>query len=293
MNTPITISHEQQIRAEITRAGITHLGVHRFTSSYLPRVIHPDEHIEAAIFGRHKESANLFGLVEGMLIATDERVIFINHHPAYTTMDEVSFDVISGISLSNVGLYASVTLFTKIANYTLSYVKPNSAIKFTTYIEERRIDQPRTKLSEQSPFRASTELTDDTQAFLATHELGVLSSIDRHNNVTGAAIYYAFLDGYPYFITKTSTRKAAGIVNNQHVALTVVDEANLQTVQIQGILEAEPDDRIKSMVSKALIKSRHYNRGNYLPPVIKLNGDTFVVFRIKPSMFSFSDYSKK
>lgn len=291
MNNVYTIDKDQaeRIKQELRAVGVSKFALHKFTTHYLPRVIHPGEHIEAAVFGRHKETEGLFGAIEGALVATDRRVIFINHQPGYTTMDELGYDKVSGVNLSRAGLYSSLTLFTKIANYTLSFASPKCAKKLAEYIESR-------VASSGKPHAPTTEyevpISDEVQAFLRTHELGVLSSLERTGSVSGAAIYYTLYDNRPYFMTKTGTRKASNIVGNRHVALTVVDESKLQTVQMQGIVEAETDGLIKAEILNRLIRSRQYEKKDSLPPIMKLDGE-FVIFRIRPTKFSYADYSKR
>lgn len=279
----------QRINQELRRAGVSKLTLHKFTTHYLPQVVRPDEHVQAAVYGRHKESEGLFGFIEGALIATDKRVIFINHQPGYTTMDDIGYDKVSGINLSRAGFYASITLFTSIANYTLSFTSPKSAKKFTSYIEGRITSKGKI-IAPTNDYEISA--SGEILAFLQTHELGILSSIDRTGSVSGAAIYYTIYSNRPYFMTKTGTHKASNILGNQHIALTVVDEQKLQTVQLQGVVEVETDKLIKIEVSDRLIRARHYEKGDKLPPVMDLRGD-FVIFRIRPTNFSFADYSKR
>ena len=294
MNTSLSKSqtHIERIRSELKDAGISRFGLYRFTSHYIPNVIHQDEHIKAAVFGRKKESEGFFGIVEGILLATDKRVLYIDHRPGYTTMDEISYEVVSGVNVTQAGPYATLTLFTKITNYRLSYAKPECATQFASYIERRRLDseQVQTKTTDESE---SEEMDERTRLFLQNHEIGVLSSIDRTGIVSGAAVYYTVHNDLPYFMTKIGTQKAYNILGNQHVALTVFDEKKLQTVQLQGIVEAESDKKLKRMVSDDIVTSRHYDSGSHLPPLMWLAGDDFIIFRITPTRISFSDYNTR
>ncbi len=133
--------HAERIKAELMKAGFSRMNLRRFTSSHLPKVIHRDEHIMAAVSGRRKESEGFFGFVEGMLVATDKRVIYIDHRPGYTSMDEISYDVISGVNLSKTLISSSVTLFSKVNNYVVSYVKPVCAEKFANYVEQHALEK--------------------------------------------------------------------------------------------------------------------------------------------------------
>src|SRR5688572_4936138 len=87
--------HKLRINRELREAGATSYGVLKFVGQYLPKVLHPDEHIEAVIYGRYHDGTGLWSLSEGWLVATDRRVIFIDHKPGYTNMDEMGFDAVT------------------------------------------------------------------------------------------------------------------------------------------------------------------------------------------------------
>lgn len=135
----VTTQYER-IKQELKQAGMSGLALRRFSSRYLPSVIHEDEHIKAAVAGRRKESEGLFGYAEGMLIATDQRVIYLDHRPGFTTMDEITYDVVAGVNLTVAGPSASLTLFTRVTNYVVSHANVTCATVFAEYIEKRRVD---------------------------------------------------------------------------------------------------------------------------------------------------------
>lgn len=283
--------HIERVKSELKMAGLSSLALRKPTTQYLHHVIHPDEHIMAAVMGRHKESEGIFGLVEAMLVATDKRVLYIDHQPGYTSMDEITYEVVSGVNVSTTAIYASLTLYTKVANYELSFAKPFCVRRFADYIEERRIDNEKSQQSEKTQYE--TVIDRDALAFLDTHETGVISSIERTGAVSGAVVYYKMYNELPYFITKVGTRKASNILGNRHVALTVFDESKLQTVQLQGIVEPESDERIKRKVLDLILRPRTYEDGSHLPPVMRMSGDQFVTFRITPTQFSYIDFKKR
>ncbi len=283
--------HVERVKSELKEAGISGLSLHKSTSQYLHRVIHPDEHIMAAVMGRHKESEGIFGLVEAMLVATDKRVLYIDHQPGYTSMDEITYEVVSGVNVSTTAIYASLTLYTKVANYELSFAKPFCVRRFADYIEGRRIDNEKSQSSEKT--QHETVIDQDALAFLNEHETGVISSIERTGTVSGAVIYYTMHNERPYFMTKVGTRKASNILGNRNIALTVFDENKLQTVQLQGIVEPESDEKIKRKVLDSIIRPRTYEDGSHLPPVMRKSGDQFVTFRITPTQFSYTDFKKR
>tara|TARA_B100001245_G_scaffold123230_1_gene90690 strand:- start:454 stop:1338 length:885 start_codon:yes stop_codon:yes gene_type:complete len=289
------LGHAERVRDELKAAGLTRWNLRRFTSSYLPQVIHPDEQIMAAISGRHKEVEGAFGLIEGMLVATDRRVIYLDHRPGYTTMDEISYDVISGVNLSRTLFSASVTLYSKVDTYTLSYSRMPPAQKFVDYIEAHTLtahspDPHETKLN--GSFSLKAPLSKRAYNFLADHQSGVLSSLDASGHAMGATVYYMLRDATIYFVTKSSSRKAAGILRDSHVALTVTDEAALKTLQLQGMVSAVTDRSVIDEVIGTIIVPRDYEEGRKLPPIMRTEGDRFIVFQIEPTTGELRDYNR-
>lgn len=284
-----TTMHTERVRSELKKSGISSLALLRFTGRYLPKVIHENEHIEAAVFGRHKESEGLFGFAEGILVATNMRIIYLDHRPGYTTIDEVAYDVVSGVNVSTIGLHSSLTLFTKVANYTVSFAKLVCVRRFADYIEKRRFDftSPPKAVPPAAP---KTQSDDKAFEFLRAHDTAVLSTIERTGNVTGAVVFYTFSYGYMYILTKDGTRKARNMMAHSQVALTVYDAEHLQTAQVQGIAEVELDPAVKQSIYEHIAKP--YSRaGQKVPPVTKIQNGSFIVFRIAPEQFSFSDFS--
>lgn len=289
---PEDVRHENRIKEELREADITPLGKYRFSGTYLPQIIHPDEHIEAAVFGRHKESEGFFGVVEGMLVATDRRVIFVDHRPGYTTMDEFTYDVVSGVNVSRTLLNSSVTLYTKVSNYHLSFVSSKSARRFADFIESRieAIARPaEMKTPASRPYE--TILSGEALAFLENYEVGVLSTFERTGSLSSAVIYYTIRNGYPYFMTKEVTRKAGNLADNQHVAFTVYDEHSLETVQLTGIAELVTDKKTRIGVVTDILHFRTYDDGSHVAPVVRMGADkNTLVYRIVVTDFNYTNF---
>lgn len=139
-----TKEHAQRVDQELRQAGMSAINRMRFASRYLPHIIHQEEHIEAAINGRFRETSGLFSLEEGMLVATNFRLVFLDHKPGYTNMQEVGYDVITGVNFVTTGPFTAVTIQTKVGNFKLSYANPACVERFVHCIEDRRIERPRT-----------------------------------------------------------------------------------------------------------------------------------------------------
>lgn len=135
-----TRSHIVRVKEELQQAGVGRYGRLKFTALYLPNVIHEQEHIQAVVYGRYGEG--MLMTTEAMLVATDRRVIFLDHKPGYTNVDELSYDVISGVRMSNAAFFTSVTLHTKIGEFAIKFAKRRCAERFVEYIETRRVEAP-------------------------------------------------------------------------------------------------------------------------------------------------------
>lgn len=134
----MSLSHKQRVHNELKQAGVTKYGMTKFSVRYAHNIIHANEHIMGAVYGRYKELGGP-SFNEGMLIATDKRVLFLDHKPGYTKSDELTYDVISGISITT-AIFSAVTLRTRLGDYTLRFANQKCAEIFSNYVEKRRIE---------------------------------------------------------------------------------------------------------------------------------------------------------
>lgn len=281
-----------RIRQELKQVGVTTFGRAKFASHYLPHILHEDEHIKGAVYGRYNEGTSMLGLVEGMLIATDRRVIFLDRKPGFEAMDEFTYDIVSGIQKSYAWPFASITLYTRIANYTLRYANQKCIDIFMHYIEQRRLESINGTSQNAAPPVLPIHIDDQTIRFLRRHQTGVLSTVDRSGKVYGAAVHYQFTDEKAlYVLTKTETQKARNIFATQQAALTLYDQAVMQTVQIQGTAWLEQDQATRDNLFTLLSGPRVYGEQQKLPPVTQLIHGAYVVLKIIPSAIHLSDFS--
>lgn len=94
---------------------------------------HQGEHIMGVVRGHHQD-----GYV--MLLATDRRVVFVDKKPLFAKQDELTYDVVSGVSMSTAGFGSTVTLHTKVKDYTIRTFNEKCAAGFVSYIESRRLE---------------------------------------------------------------------------------------------------------------------------------------------------------
>lgn len=289
--------HAARINNELVAAGMTKFGTLKFSSHYLPHIIHENEHIKAVVYGRHKEGEGPIMLSEVMLIATDQRVIFLDHKPGYTSVDELAYDIISGVNMSTAALFSSITLYTKIAAITIRFANKKCVEQFVEYIEKRRIqsqDAGRNSPSLRPFATALVSLSPEAIEFLESRSTGVLSTVDRMGMVHGAAIHYVLGENNViYFLTRAESAKAHNLILQSQLALTVYDAESLQTVQLDGYGEFITDEAVKEEVRKRIVGPRRYGKSYHFAPVMALEQGNFIVVKINIGSFHYHDYSKE
>lgn len=284
-------THKERIVRELKQAGVTRYGLFRSESKFLPKLIHKDEHIGGAIYGR-------VGIDFVMMVATDRRVLYFQSKPFYSDVDEVTYDVVSGIDNSDAVIFSGVTLHTRVKNYTLRYVNPKCARIFVKYIESRRVERDgynsgrTTKRTEKKPFVIQSLSDEKGIKFVKEHDLAVLSTTDKNGNVHGAVVYYVVdSENFIYILTKAESTKAKNIFGGSSIALTIHEPGTLQTAQIQGKAQIESDLEKRVEIYEQIVKLRPYRGKMQLPPVTKLEQGAFTILRISPTNIHYSDYS--
>ena len=302
--------HVLRVKKELIEAGVTSYGRKKASFRHLSDYIHEDEHIGAVVYGQYEGGS-------GMLAATDHRIIFFDRKPLFATTDELTYDIVAGIKLSKGGFFNTVTLHTRIADYTIRYANAKCAKKFVKYIESMRLHK--TNLQERiisknakahetkaqsKPRRKSVQphvsepvmpVATDALTFLRTHDLGVLSTVGRNGSIHGTPMYYVLGESgeYLYIVTKQATNKARNILAGGSVGFTVYDEEALQTLHIQANAELETDQVVKDQVYGEIVKPREYSGRARLPPVAHMIGGVYLVIRLSIVSTTFADYSAK
>ena len=293
---------EKQIKAELKAVGAGTIGLHSPEGKGLVKILHDDEHIGGVAYGR-----TLGGL--SWLIATDQRVIFYDRKPFFTTTDELTYNVVSGIRSNQAGPFVAVVLHTRLGDYQVRFVRKKCAAILVAYVEERRLEtvkdtRPRPKPKKSTKASPPPEApvtvieqgsTIDQEAidFVKDNDLGVLSTIDRTGNVHGAFVYYMLdTNGCVYILTKSSTEKGRDIFSHSGVALTIHEPGTSKTAQLQGVAKIETVPAKRDEIFAQMIKPRNFFHGVEMPPVTKIPEGDFLVVKIIPTAVNYHDYSK-
>lgn len=288
----VSTAHQQRIKKELAAAGMTAYGQFKMTSRHLPKVIEEDEHIGGVVYGH-------CGIGLAMLVATDRRVIYLERRPMFTSMDDISYDVVAGVQFIDAGVFPALNLHTRMGNYRLTYVNPRCAGAFEKYIEHRIEHKPLPKVAKEQQEEASESpkhknpMTADARKFLQSRDVAVLSTTDRTGNIEGVVIYYILgTDDRLYMLTKSDTAKAHNMMANHEVALTVFDADEARTAQIGGYAEIEADLETKRNIFDRLVRPSDYGGESSMPPLTQLNAGGFIAFRITPTFVKYTDYKR-
>lgn len=120
--------HKGRVVDELRNAGVSKFGLTRFDIHYLPAVIHPTEHVQGVVYGYNNGESLI-------IVATDQRVIALEKKPFYINQDDISYDVVSGVSFSHAGLGSTITLHTRIKDYKVHTLNRKAAGRFIHFIE--------------------------------------------------------------------------------------------------------------------------------------------------------------
>jgi len=135
---PYVVDNNKRVTAELRDAGLSYFAMNSMEARYLPHLIHPDEHIEGAVFGYQE-----VGFV--LLVATNWRVIFLDRKPLFTNTDEVHYKVVSGVVNNHAAFGTTVILHTRVKEFRVLTLNRPSAKKFVNYIETRCMENGITK----------------------------------------------------------------------------------------------------------------------------------------------------
>jgi general stress protein 26 len=282
--------HEERIKQELVAAGMSKYGMLKGETRHLPAIIHEDEHIGAFVYGRAENAG-------GMLVATNLRLLYLDHKLFFKKTDEISYDVVSGVSFNKQGDFASITVHTRLGDFTLRYVNVANANHFVHYIENIQIEHERQEKVDKPPVKEENSTTpdasfsQDAKIFLASHDIGVVSTIDQQGNVHGAAVYYAVgTDNEIFFVTKSQTHKARDILQYHQVALTIFDQQTMRTLQISGNASVEHDKKLSEEITHRILRPHLAGEHVTVPPILHMSAGDYEVVCIKPVDYKYHDY---
>lgn len=119
-----------RVKAELRRRGAVAYNMWLPETNYLPHILHQDEHIMGSVYGRYNGG-------RGTLIATNQRVLFLDKKPMFLHCDELTFMIVGGVTYTHTFLYGYVTLHTRLGDFGLRTLNQKNAANFVDYIETK------------------------------------------------------------------------------------------------------------------------------------------------------------
>lgn len=120
----------KQLKHQLKKVGVSWVGLQLSETKHLAGILQEGEKINGAVYGH-----NEIGFV--MLAATNKRLMFIDKKPLFSNIDEITYDVVSGVSLSRAWPFSTLTLYSRVSNFVLKTWNKNSAQIFIDFIEDR------------------------------------------------------------------------------------------------------------------------------------------------------------
>jgi hypothetical protein len=127
-------NRSNRIKEQLKSVGVTKYGMKMAGVRYLSKLIRPDEQIMGVIYGRNEDGSVV-------LVATDRRVIYIDKKPFFSNFDELTYDIVSGVSYGQSWVFTTVKLHTRVKDYELHWVNPKCARYFIRFIESNRLEK--------------------------------------------------------------------------------------------------------------------------------------------------------
>lgn len=125
-----TYDKRLRIRRQLIRAGISYWGLQKTETRYLTRLLFSDEIIGGVTYGHNKEGSV-------MLVATSQRVLYIDVKPMFKKVEDINYDNVAGITLNWIGLAGTIVLHTGIGDISVRTMNRKAANIFRNYIEKR------------------------------------------------------------------------------------------------------------------------------------------------------------
>lgn len=128
----------EQIERKLHTLGAVQYDMLLPESKILPLVMQPNETLLGIVYGRyHFDTMTGPVIGRGLLIATDSRILLVDRKPLYLKCNEIAYQVVSGVSFTQVSIAGTVVLNTRLGNIAVRTFNQTCARQFVTAIESK------------------------------------------------------------------------------------------------------------------------------------------------------------
>ena len=100
----------------------------------MPSILHTNERIGGVIAGQSDKGYM-------MIIATNNRIIVLDCKPDFTDTEDIIYDAIVGVEVTHLGPFYTVTLQTRLGDFSIYTLYEKAARSFKEYLNESRIER--------------------------------------------------------------------------------------------------------------------------------------------------------
>jgi uncharacterized pyridoxamine 5'-phosphate oxidase family protein len=133
---------------------------------------------------------------------------------------------------------------------------------------------------------------EDVYNFLQGHALGVLSTVSPDGTPYASPIYFITDKELNFFfVTKSDTKKAQNIAQNNHAALTITQASPPITIQATGTIGEAQEPEIFAKIADAYAKEK--GEFSWPPPLSKLQSEGYLLmYKFIPTWLRVGDFSE-
>jgi hypothetical protein len=130
------------MKKEIRKLGADRFDLMLPETHALLGIIHDDEVIVGIVYGVYQQNNAEHASGRGVLVATDRRVLLIDKKPIFLKCDELSYNVVSGISYSKAGVAGTITIHSRTGDISIRTYNAACGDTFVKAIEARCLSSP-------------------------------------------------------------------------------------------------------------------------------------------------------
>jgi hypothetical protein len=130
------------MKKEIRKLGADRFDLMLPETHALLDIVHDDEAIVGIVYGVYQQNNAEHTSGRGVLVATDRRVLLIDKKPIFLKCDELSYNVVSGISYSKAGIAGTITIHSRTGDISIRTYNATCGDTFVKAIEARCLSNP-------------------------------------------------------------------------------------------------------------------------------------------------------
>jgi uncharacterized pyridoxamine 5'-phosphate oxidase family protein len=132
---------------------------------------------------------------------------------------------------------------------------------------------------------------EEVLGFLKSHHIMTLATVSEDGKPHSTVLLYVVDDDFSmYFASHTESHKVKNVAHNNFVSLTVWEHQKL-SIQVNGEAELVSDAGEIDAILTRIVDAGAQEGDNFYPPILSIGGESYSLFKIKPSLVRGLDLS--